>query len=62
MRHEERGRVSAKAAEIVDVLLLRNEHRIHNLLRKQCTQTRNTRFHVHRMSPIRQIMISSAAR
>ena len=62
VRHEERGRVSAKAAEILDVLLLRNEHRIHNLLRKQCAQTRNTRFHVHRMSPIRQIMISSAAR
>ena len=59
--HKERGRISAKAAEIVNVLLLCYEQRIHKILAEQCTQTHNTRFHIHRMSPIRQIMISSAA-
>ena len=61
VRHEERGRVSAKAAEIVDVLLLRNEHRIHNLLRKQCAQACNASLHIHCLPPMRLRIASSAA-
>ena len=60
-RHEKRRAVPAKATEIVDILLLRNQGGVHDPLREQRAQTCNPILYVHFAPPMRQIIASSAA-